>query len=289
MPKDLADDDFDDLISELGLDDEEQPADPSPVPSEDVSEESLPQTTLTPEEVAAERAEKTARDRAALLERHDGWFDKLEATSKRLGAEVRTGLATVRKAAAAALVGKEVVGAGDVAGEYQISEDDEKTMTHIEGERVSKLIDNLAGEGERLVRGLEGYLKKEGKTPPSAPADALRRKDKWAKVAEKVEEKFYATVQDVRGKVHRWYIAVRDIEIRDVSICFFPRCILDGVLIAFGQCLAASDEVRGVAEAAQASLGLDYAWLEDVTYDDWQRYHDLMRGLHYFPTLPVTY
>lgn len=26
-------------------------------------------------------------------------------------------------------------------------------------------------------------------------------------------------------------------------------------------------------------IGLDYAWLDDVTYSDWQRYHDLMRGL----------
>lgn len=142
----------------------------------------------------------------------------MEETSKRLGVEVRTELRIVRQAAAAALVGKDVVGAGEVQGEYQISEDDEKTMTHIEGEKVSTLIDNLAGEGERLVRGLEGYLKKEGKSPPSASGDALRRKEKWAKVAEKVEEKFYGTVQDVRGKVHRWYIAVRDIEIRDVSI-----------------------------------------------------------------------
>ena len=33
-----------------------------------------------------------------------------------------------------------------------------------------------------------------------------------------------------------------------------------------------------LAETAQADLGLNYAWLDDVTYLDWQRYHDLMRG-----------
>lgn len=33
-----------------------------------------------------------------------------------------------------------------------------------------------------------------------------------------------------------------------------------------------------MAEQAQANLGMDYAWLEGVTYMDWQRYHDLMRG-----------
>lgn len=35
-------------------------------------------------------------------------------------------------------------------------------------------------------------------------------------------------------------------------------------------------EVREVAEKGQLDLGLDYAWLEDVTYDDWQRYHALI-------------
>ena len=33
-----------------------------------------------------------------------------------------------------------------------------------------------------------------------------------------------------------------------------------------------------MADKAQADLGLDYAWLEDVTYMDWRRYHDLMTG-----------
>lgn len=37
-------------------------------------------------------------------------------------------------------------------------------------------------------------------------------------------------------------------------------------------------KIKNMAEHAQASLGMDYAWLEDVTYMDWQRYHDLLRG-----------
>lgn len=40
-----------------------------------------------------------------------------------------------------------------------------------------------------------------------------------------------------------------------------------------------------MAEQAQANLGMDYAWLEGVTYMDWQRYHDLMRGLCYISWL----
>lgn len=36
--------------------------------------------------------------------------------------------------------------------------------------------------------------------------------------------------------------------------------------------------MKSLAEDAQADLGLDYAWLDDVTYEDWQKYHDLMRS-----------
>lgn len=36
--------------------------------------------------------------------------------------------------------------------------------------------------------------------------------------------------------------------------------------------------MKDIADRAQADIGLDYAWLDDVTYDDWQRYHDLERS-----------
>lgn len=37
-----------------------------------------------------------------------------------------------------------------------------------------------------------------------------------------------------------------------------------------------------MAESAQNDVGLDYVWLEDVTYNDWQRYHDLIRRYERF-------
>jgi hypothetical protein len=37
-------------------------------------------------------------------------------------------------------------------------------------------------------------------------------------------------------------------------------------------------EVRDIADRAQGDIGLDYAWLDDVTFTDWQRYHDLERS-----------
>lgn len=32
------------------------------------------------------------------------------------------------------------------------------------------------------------------------------------------------------------------------------------------------------ADRAQTDLGMDYAWLDDVSTTDWSRYHDLKRG-----------
>ena len=39
-----------------------------------------------------------------------------------------------------------------------------------------------------------------------------------------------------------------------------------------------ADEVKDIADRAQADIGLDYAWLDDVTFEDWQRYHALDRS-----------
>jgi hypothetical protein len=33
-----------------------------------------------------------------------------------------------------------------------------------------------------------------------------------------------------------------------------------------------------LADEAQADIGMDYAWLDDVTIDDWTRYHKLKGG-----------
>jgi hypothetical protein len=48
--------------------------------------------------------------------------------------------------------------------------------------------------------------------------------------------------------------------------------------------------VRDIAETAQADLGHGYIWLDDVTYLDWQRYHDLTRSKFciLIPRAPLT-
>jgi hypothetical protein len=94
---------------------------------------------------------------------------------------------------------------------------------------------------------------------PGADQKAIDEKlRKWTQVVTRVEDRFQEKVTELRSRVHNWYREVRDMEVNE--------------------CLAASGEIKGIASDAQADIGLDYAWLEDVTYDDWQRYHDLMRG-----------
>ena len=40
-----------------------------------------------------------------------------------------------------------------------------------------------------------------------------------------------------------------------------------------------AQKVKVYAEKAQGDVGLDFAWLDDVTYGDWQTYHDLIRSM----------
>jgi len=40
---------------------------------------------------------------------------------------------------------------------------------------------------------------------------------------------------------------------------------------------AAIKRLEKLADDAQADLGMDYAWLDDVCVKDWTRYHDLVR------------
>ncbi|KAK0238542.1 hypothetical protein EDD85DRAFT_882746 [Armillaria nabsnona] len=133
----------------------------------------------------------------------------------------------------------------------QAVEDEETDF--VGGVHVSKLLDAFVDEAEKLVGGLEGWWNKE-------PKDGERGE----KVLARVEEKLEALVREMGERVEKWATRVREDEVRE--------------------CVVASREVKALAEKAQADLGLDYAWLEDVTYDDWQRYHDLMRVYHNFDT-----
>ena len=117
---------------------------------------------------------------------------------------------------------------------------------------VQRAIDEFASDGERYLRGVESYLKNLIKE---------RKQDKnelWGRVVQKVEDKFEKRLDDVDRKVGEWYNTIAADE---------------KTLVA-----KATETVAEFSQKAQVDLGLDYSWLDDVTVEDWVRYHDLMRG-----------
>ena len=124
-----------------------------------------------------------------------------------------------------------------------------KTMK--ENSEVRRAINGFSADGDKYLRGAETYLKnliQEKKQDKSAL---------WERVVKKLKEKFEARLDDLDGTVGKWHDEVTASE---------------GSLVE-----KVATVVSDFSEKAQADLGLDYSWLDDVTTDDWVRYHDLMR------------
>ncbi|KAF4610964.1 hypothetical protein D9613_006694 [Agrocybe pediades] len=246
--------DLDDFLNDLGLADDATDtntaaaqtvtasASPEQVQQEQQQQQDL-QREPTPEEKQAE-LDRIAAKRLDIVTRHENWFVKLdEAVDEETGV-LAQGLLALRN--------------------EKVKELDEL--------RRKGAVDDVQRDGEKLVRGLDGYLNKaqgrkaawkvvaddkEEKTEEKKNV-AKKEKEKWGKLLAKVEEKFNDRVRKLQGEVHGWYMGVREKEMQEINNSIY--------------------RVKNVAERAQADIGLDYAWLEDVTYLDWQRYHDLARG-----------
>ncbi|KAK0218244.1 hypothetical protein IW262DRAFT_1495582 [Armillaria fumosa] len=220
---------YDDFLADLGIDFDSAS---TPVSITPTSTSFAPPTETTRDHAAI------ASKRANITSRHASWASQLDALASDRAATVRANLSRIRSRAAAVLFG-------------QALEDEETDF--VDGVHVSKLLDAFVDEAEKLVRGLEGWWKRE-------PKDGERAE----KVLVRVEEKLEALVREMGERVEKWATRVREDEVRE--------------------CVVASRQVKALAEKAQSDLGLDYAWLEDVTYEDWQRYHDLMRVYTDFDT-----
>ncbi|KAI0316770.1 hypothetical protein OF83DRAFT_1125077 [Amylostereum chailletii] len=125
-------------------------------------------------------------------------------------------------------------------------------------EDIKTSIDNLVEEAERYLKGAEAYLnnlKKETRKDDE-------KSGLWDRVLEKVQTKFSTRLTETEELVNGWYQSRMDLEIQEVS--------------------QAITTVKDVAETAQADIGIDYVWLDDVSYGDWQRYHDLVRRAENF-------
>ncbi|KAF7966541.1 hypothetical protein HWV62_6941 [Athelia sp. TMB] len=125
---------------------------------------------------------------------------------------------------------------------------------------VRTAIDVVVSEADKYLKGGEAYLQ-------TIKAEEKKASDKlalWSKVMDKVNTKFQDRLGEVDTIVNEWYMDVLNQE--NIEL------------------LAVTEEVSTMSGEAQADLGMDYSWLGDVTYQDWQRYHDLARASENFTT-----
>ncbi|KAL1762761.1 hypothetical protein FB107DRAFT_198489 [Schizophyllum commune] len=181
------------------------------------------------------KAQRAAEKRADITARHAKWASELDQLIAASAEELAGVLAGIREGA---------------AKELRKGADESKDADAVTGPKEA--VDAAQAEGERLLKGLDSYLKKAAKAPESN--DQAR----WGQVLDVVEAKFAEAMGRLQENVAAWYDEVRQREAQEV--------------------LDSAAKVKALAERAQADLGIDYAWLDDVTYADWQRYHDLMRA-----------
>ncbi|KIP02740.1 hypothetical protein PHLGIDRAFT_32086 [Phlebiopsis gigantea 11061_1 CR5-6] len=127
-----------------------------------------------------------------------------------------------------------------------------------EGKEIRKEIEDLVEEAEKYLRGAEKYmatLRKESRVSDE-------KRVIWERVVEKVDKKFAERLTQTENLVNGWYGDLVQKELAEVR--------------------RLADEVKDIADRGQTDIGLDYAWLDDVTYHDWQRYHDLERASNNF-------
>lgn len=137
-----------------------------------------------------------------------------------------------------------------------------KSLVGIRKAAVTELKDNvqiktevgsLIEDAEKFLRGAEKYLsnlQNESRKPEEKRAV-------WERVVSKLEQKFSDRLRQTEGVVNGWYHSILGKEAEEVNTL--------------------TEAVKDLAERGQADIGLDYAYLDDVTYQDWQRYHDLIR------------
>ncbi|KAF7371060.1 hypothetical protein MSAN_00740300 [Mycena sanguinolenta] len=180
------------------------------------------------EEQAAAKVRYTAERRAELEARMAESLDVLKTLAKESNKRLRKTLVGLRKSAVSKL-------------------DDPRT-------EVGGAVTNVRKEGDKMLAGLEGYLKKET-TKASKGGDPVERAERWDTVVKKVEEKLGESIQKAQGILHAFHAEEK------------AREVEDGMEII--------KEVKTACSQHQANVGLDLSWLNDVTYLDWKVYHSL--------------
>ncbi|KAG5641429.1 hypothetical protein DXG03_005245 [Asterophora parasitica] len=247
-------DDVDDFLKDIGLDDSADQVPPIDATAPDAADAPQAEAPVygDAEPSQEERLALTAQKRADITGRHVRWQSDLNALVEAQATALRDILTQLRSESISELKNW---GPESKSGKPQ------------------GVLGDVEEEATRLVRGVEGYLKgveekaKKAGGKLEGEGQASERK-KWDKVIEKVEERFAEKVRNVQKEVHDWFVGKKEKEVEQVNV--------------------AAATVKSFAERAQADIGLDYAWLDDVTYHDWQKYHDLMRTSENFTTRAST-
>lgn len=242
-PAEDGDVDLDQFWAELGLGDDMLND------SSETLDAEIPEPTESEEEKAERlrlRLEETARKRADITTRHSQWEAQLEERFEENLKLLRRALVSIRKGAVAEL--KDSV-------------------------EIRKEVETLVEEAEKYLKGAEKYLgnlRRESRTVDDKRA-------MWDRVVDRVDSKFGERLSQTEALVNGWFNQVLNKEIEEVCFFFTPgqiECYSDRRTNFKVRKL--SEQVKDIADRGQADMGLDYAWLDDVTYNDWQRYHALV-------------
>ncbi|KAF8629071.1 hypothetical protein AX15_003567 [Amanita polypyramis BW_CC] len=198
---DREDESVDDFLLQLGVFLTEQPD-----AQESVSLKHEPLTDHTfsakqDDDAAAVISAKITAKRIALVNRHNNWQAQLDRLFDSRERDLRISLVTIRKRAVKELKGLLLNGGQESEREH--------------------VVESIEQEAGRLVKGIQGYLKKarDGKEKLGNEwYDQLDdKKRQWETVLDKVNEKFAEKVRGVQEEVHTWYLGIRQKEADEAS------------------------------------------------------------------------
>lgn len=240
--------DLDAFAAELGLDDIDTDATGADSTSSTPMIASSPPTSevTETEEQRAKRFRETAEKRAEIEARHSKWEDEQAVLIDESRRSLRRALVALRKAATAEL----------------------KESAEIRAE-----IESFVARAEDLLKGAEKYLQtlvKEQRTDDE-------KRQLLERVLNKVQDKFTDRLGETEAVLNGWYAPWLDKELAEVSI-LDHRSSSSLTALRRGQVRKVAEVVKDHAENAQVDIGMDYAYLDDTSYQDWQRYHDLVRS-----------
>ncbi|KAF8518955.1 hypothetical protein BU17DRAFT_48081 [Hysterangium stoloniferum] len=129
------------------------------------------------------------------------------------------------------------------------------------GSVVRSRVDDLAQEAEKSLKSLKAYAKKLA-VEDTTEAEKVKA---WESVIPKVDKKFGQKVDAAAESVRAWWDLQVQREIGEINTFIL--------------------KVKDMAFNGQSDIGMDYSWLGDVTYMDWQRYHKLVATADSFEEL----